>query len=124
MDAKTVTAWVEGYKKAWLTNEAADIGALFAADAEYYTTPFAEPWHGRNEIVKTWIAHADAPGDYEFRYEVLGLGDDSGIVRGWTVYNNPAREYSNIWLLRFDAAGQCREFTEWWKEKPKPKAGA
>jgi hypothetical protein len=121
MDEKIVANWVEGYQRVWASNDPAEIGALFSADAKYYTGPFAEPWQGRDGIVKTWIEHADAPGDYTFRYEVLGTGPDCGIVRGWTVYKNPAREYSNIWLIRFDADGKCTEFTEWFKEKPKPK---
>lgn len=121
MDDKLVTAWVEGYKRAWQSNAAADIGALFAEDAKYFTGPFAEPWQGRDTIVQTWIDHGDAPEDYTFRYEVLGTGADCGIVRGWTVYKDPPREYSNIWLIRFDADGKCTEFTEWFKEKPKAK---
>ncbi len=121
MDVKTVTDWVEGYKKAWASNAREDIAALFAEDSKYYTSPFADPWEGRDNIVQTWIDHGDSPGDYTFRYEVLGTSDNAGIVRGWTVYKNPAREYSNIWLIRFDKDGKATEFTEWFREKPKPK---
>jgi uncharacterized protein (TIGR02246 family) len=119
MDTAIVSAWVEGYLKAWQTNDPQAIGDLFSADAQYYTSPFAEPWQGRDGIVQTWLAHADKPDDFTFRYEVLGTSEDSGIVRGWTTYKDPPKEYSNIWLVRFDDAGKCREFTEWWKEKPK-----
>lgn len=121
MDEAIVKNWVEGYRKAWETNARDDISALFAENADYYTGPFADPWHGRDNIVQTWIDHADQPGDYTFRYEVLGTSENAGIVRGWTTYKNPPREYSNIWLIRFDDQGKCTEFTEWWKEKPKPK---
>lgn len=120
MDTDIVTKWMEGYIQAWATNDPQTIASLFTADAQYFTGPFAEPWRGRDTIVKSWLAHADKPGDYTFRYEVLGTGPDCGIVRGWTHYNTPPpRDYSNIWLIRFDDTGRCREFTEWWKEKPK-----
>jgi len=117
MKKAIVTAWVEGYIRAWETNAPKDIARLFAKNAEYYTTPFGKPWRGWDGIVREWLAHHDEPGDYEFRYEVVGTGADSGIVRGWTTYKHPPREYSNIWLIRFDDAGRCREFTEWWKER-------
>lgn len=43
MDASTVAAWVDGYVRAWNTNERADIGALFTDNALYYTSPFDAP---------------------------------------------------------------------------------
>jgi hypothetical protein len=33
---------------------------------------------------------------------------------GTATIRNPPREYSNIWLVRFDASGRCREFKEWY----------
>jgi hypothetical protein len=27
-------------------------------------------------------------------------------------------DYDNCFVMRFDAAGQCREFTEWYVERP------
>ncbi len=26
----------------------------------------------------------------------------------------PDETFSNLWLIRLDDAGRCREFTEWW----------
>lgn len=46
-----VTAWVDGYRAAWASNDPAAIGALFGADAVYRTEPYASPWRGRAEIV-------------------------------------------------------------------------
>ncbi len=120
-DIATVTNWVESYKKAWASNAPKDIAALFARDAVYYTSPWADPISGRNAILEFWESHADEPGEYTFRYEVLGTGPDCGIVRGWTTYMNENRSYSNIWLIRLNDAGQCTEFTEWHTAKPKPR---
>ena len=42
-----VRAWVDGYVRAWNSNDPAAIGALFTEDAAYHTEPYGEPWRGR-----------------------------------------------------------------------------
>lgn len=118
MKKSIVTAWVEAYRRAWESNDPAEIGKLFAKKAVYYHTPFAEPWAGREAIVAEWLARKDAPGTTTFRYEVLAARGDTAVVRGWTRYLEPPAEYSNIWLIRFNKRGRCREFTEWWAQAP------
>jgi hypothetical protein len=122
MDASVVAAWVDAYVRAWNSNDPADIGRLFTDDAVYYTGPFDAPWEGRGAIIQKWLRRQDAPGTTSFRYEVLASTSDRGVVRGWTLYHDPEREYSNIWLLRFGPDGRCREFTEWWIKRPTPRA--
>jgi hypothetical protein len=117
MDSSVVTAWVDRYVRAWNSNDPAEIGALFTDEATYYTGPFDAPWTGRDAIVRGWLDRQDAPGSTAFRYELLATTSDSGIIRGWTQYHEPAREFSNIWLVRFDSNGRCREFTEWWVQR-------
>ncbi|MGH2536200.1 MAG: YybH family protein [Candidatus Promineifilaceae bacterium] len=115
MDASQITDWVEGYRRAWASNDPADIGRLFSDQAEYYTAPFRQPWRGRDAIVAGWIERQDAPGTYTFAYDVLGLFDDVGVVRGRTEY--PGQKppvYHNLWLIRLDKSGRCTSFTEWW----------
>jgi uncharacterized protein (TIGR02246 family) len=117
MDTEKVAAWIEGYIRAWNSNDPQEIGNLFSPDAAYYTSPFAQPWQGRETIVQRWLDGKDQPGSFEFHYEVLASGDDLGVVRGWTKYLEPAREYSNIWLVRFDDQGRSKEFTEWYMQR-------
>jgi hypothetical protein len=113
-DLEALTGWVEGYVRAWNTNDPADIGALFAADAAYYTAPFREPWRGRDTIVAEWLARKDEPGETTFTWFAVTVSPELSIVQGTTVY--PSVVYSNLWLIRLDGVGQCREFTEWWME--------
>lgn len=117
IDASTVAGWVDRYLHAWQSNDSTEVGSLFADDALYYTGPFDEPWRGRDAIVQGWLDRQDTPGSTTLRYHVLATTADTAIVRGWTHYHNPPREYSNIWLIRFDESGRCREFTEWWMER-------
>jgi uncharacterized protein (TIGR02246 family) len=124
LDVSVVIAWVDEYVRAWNSNDSEDIGRLFTDDAAYYTGPFDTPWKGRDAIGQKWLSRKDEPNTTSFRYEVLANTSDQAVVRGWTHYHNTGREYSNIWLIRFGADGRCREFTEWWIARPKPRARA
>ena len=116
MDAQDLETWVGGYRRAWETNEPADIARLFTEDATYYTAPFREPWRGRDAIVAGWLDRKDEPGRWSFRHEILAVADGLGFVRGWTRYQDPPSEYSNLWVVRLEADGRCSDFTEWWME--------
>jgi uncharacterized protein (TIGR02246 family) len=113
-DTHRVDAWVDGYVQAWNSNDPADIGALFTEDAEYYTAPFREPWRGREQIVAGWLDRKDEPGEARFEWRPLVVTDELVIVEGTTTY--PEETFSNLWVIRLEAAGRCREFTEWWME--------
>jgi hypothetical protein len=121
MDPTTLDAWMEGYLRAWRSNDPDDIGALFTEDARYYTAPFREPWSGRQGIVEGWIDRKDEPGRWDFRWEPLLLHDDLALVRGWTHYEEEEpSEFSNLWIIRFAPDGRASEFTEWWMQHDRP----
>lgn len=119
MTRDAIEAWLARYVSAWSSNRPEDVGALFAEDATYRVTPFAEPWHGREAIVAGWLDRRDEPGTFEFRHDVLAVEGDAAVVRGHTRYRALGTEFSNVWLVRLDAAGRCREFVEWWMERPR-----
>jgi ketosteroid isomerase-like protein len=109
------SAWVDRYRKAWESNDVKDIGSLFTEDAIYYTEPYAEPKRGRQEIVVDWIERKDEPGQTQWTYEVIGRDGDVGFIQGTTIYKEPLRTYSNLWVIRMEGE-RCKEFTEWWME--------
>jgi uncharacterized protein (TIGR02246 family) len=113
-----VDAWIAAYVRAWNSNDPRDIAALFTEDAAYYTEPFAQPWQGKERIVEQWIDNKDEPGETDFRWKPLTVTTDVAIVQGTTTYREPPRTYSNLWVIRLDASGACREFTEWWMKHP------
>jgi hypothetical protein len=113
-----LSTWIDGYVKAWSSNRPDDIAALFTEDAEYLTEPYAEPWRGRDEIVRQWIENKDEPGDAEFTWEPLVETPDVAVAEGRTVYREPTRTYLNLWVIRLDADGRCRRFTEWYMKRP------
>lgn len=114
MTASAISTWLEDYQRAWTSNEPDDIRALFTDDADYFTAPFRPAWHGQEEIVGGWLGRRDQPGDWTFRYEIILESPDLSLVRGWTTYRDPARSYSNLWLLRMAEDGRYHQFTEWW----------
>jgi uncharacterized protein (TIGR02246 family) len=113
-----VQAWVNGYLQAWNSNDPDTIGALFTENAAYYTEPHSQPWRGRNEIVRQWLHRKDKPGETQFRWHPLTVSAELAVVQGTTVYRDPPRTYSNLWLIRLDPDGRCTEFTEWWMQHP------
>jgi SnoaL-like domain len=116
--AGRLRTWVGAYVEAWNSNDPAAIGALFSQDAAYYTEPFSSPWRGRDEIVRRWLDRKDAPGQTEFRWQPVAVAQDVAVIQGETVYRDPPRTYSNLWVIRLDAEGRCAEFTEWWMQHP------
>jgi hypothetical protein len=113
-----VTGWVRGYRRAWESNDPGHIGGLFADDAAYFTEPWAKPWLGRDEIVAQWLRRRDAPGETTFEWHPLIVTEELAIIEATTVYREPSRTYSNMWVLRLDNLGQARQFTEWWMKHP------
>jgi SnoaL-like domain len=110
-----VERWVEGYVKAWGTNDPDDIGALFSEDATYYTAPHREPWRGRDGIVHGWLDRQDEQGRWDFEYRVQDMVGDKGYVRGLTTYHDQDEsDYANLWEVTLDAEGRCSTFVEWW----------
>jgi hypothetical protein len=108
--------WIDGYVRAWNSNDPAEIGALFTADAVYRTEPHTPPWRGRAQIVENWLASRDEPGETSFEWHPLLITPDVAILEGTTTY--PDRRYSNLWVIRLDTTRLCREFTEWWMRHP------
>lgn len=114
--ADRVEQWVDGYRRAWESNDPDDVRRLFTDDAEYRLTPSAEPWVGQEAIVAGWLEHQDPPGSTEWSWERVAVEGDTAVVRCATVYpDGPKRgTYDNLWVLRFADDGRVRSFTDWW----------
>jgi ketosteroid isomerase-like protein len=114
---------MERYIRAWNSNDPDEIGALFTDDALYYTEPFTPPWRGRAEIIERWLARKDKPGQATFEWHPLVVTPEVAIITGTARYKEPPSVYSNLWVLRLDPDGRCREFTEWWMPHPAEPSG-
>jgi ketosteroid isomerase-like protein len=126
-----VDQWLRAYVAAWRSNDRDQIGALFAEDVEYRYHPYDEPVRGRAAVVKSWLGEdenpdastRDAPGTFDAAYQAVAVDGDVAVATGSSRYRpepgGPVNKvYDNCFVLRFDPAGQCREFTEWYIQRP------
>jgi ketosteroid isomerase-like protein len=118
MTRSDVQAWLDRYVAAWRSYDADAIGDLFAADATYAYHPYDAPLRGRDAIVESWRGDRDAPGSWDARYEVSLIDGDRAVARGETRYA-AGRTFANLFELRFDDAGRCSAFVEWYMEHPR-----
>ena len=131
IDTQSVQRWLDAYSHAWLTYDPDEIGALFSEDAEYLYHPWDtgnDVVRGRAAIIANWLENRDKAGAYRGEYHPLLVAGDQAVTTGTSSYYSDdtqttlERAYHNLWSLRFDDAGQCRSFTEWYMEAHKPKA--
>jgi ketosteroid isomerase-like protein len=123
IDPELVARWLDRYVDAWLSYDAKRIGELFTEDAEYRFHPYDEPKRGRKAIVQSWLEDADEPGTYEASYRPVAIDGDVAVAIGTSTYRNSPggrviRVYDNCFVIRFDEAGRCREFTEYYVKRP------
>jgi len=109
-----VSAWVDAYKKAWISNDADDIAAIFTDDAVYEFRPNdPDPWRGRDQIVEGWIEDPDSPETWTLETRVLGvLPDDTAIVQAVVEYLDDRPVWDDLWLIELEN-GKASRFTEW-----------
>lgn len=133
MDRSAAQAWLDSYIEAWKTYDRGAIEALFADDATYRYHPYdpdAEILHGREAIVASWLepdgsaSSRDAEGTYDARYDVFAVDGPRVVAVGWSRYFSDStratleRTYHNVFLIEFDDAGRCRDFTEFFMLEP------
>jgi ketosteroid isomerase-like protein len=131
IDRAGVDGWLDDYVAAWKSYDREAIGALFAEDVEYRYHPYDEPVRGRDSVVAAWREEAefpgasgrDEPGIYDGSYRAVAIDGDVAVAVGQSTYTDGpdgpvAEAYDNCFLLRFDADGRCREFTEWFVKRP------
>ena len=69
MDIEAVERWMDAYRAAWISNVRSEVAELFTEDGVYSVSPIAEPWIGREENLRRWVAGIQQ--DVEMSYEVL-----------------------------------------------------
>ena len=131
MDRAQAQTWLDRYVAAWLSYDANDIAALFSEDVAYRYHPSDEPTTGREALVASWLGEGnsngassrDAPGTYAAQYQPVAVEGDVVVATGTSSYRERpdgpiVRVYDNCFVMRFDADGNCREFTEYYLRRP------
>lgn len=68
--------------------------------------------------MRAWV-EVEEPEVFDSQYRAIAVSDDLAVAQGETTYWNPDRSeatarYSNVFVIRFDRSGRCRDFCEWW----------
>ena len=84
-------------------------------------------------MVESWLGEGDhegastrdQPGTYEAAYRPVAVEGGVAVAVGASSYRERpdgpvVRVFDNCFVMRFDEDGRCREFTEWFIERPKP----
>jgi hypothetical protein len=82
--------------------------------------------------VRSWLGEdapvgasgRDEPGTYDATYRAVAVDGDVAVATGSSTYlsgpGGPVEKvYDNCFVMAFDAEGRCREFTEWYVERPR-----
>jgi hypothetical protein len=106
---------MDAYFAAWISNDPGEVGALFTDDAVYQVGPFAEPWVGREEIVRQWVSGRQE--DIVHGHDVLAIEGETAIV-AWNVRatdpgTGARTEMDGVLHLTFAADGRCLSHREW-----------
>ncbi len=109
--------WMDGYVLAWSSNDRTHIEALFTPDAVYDPQTADGEWDGIDEIVAQWQEIGDSEDNWDFEWMPLVETDDLAVITGRTNYFEPPASYRNLFVIRFDDSGRCRDFTEWYIEE-------
>ena len=110
-----VTRWVDDYEQAWRTAGTESLSDLFAEDATYLVSPWADPVQGLEAIRELWEAERDGPDEeFAMRSEVVAVEGLDAVVRVEVGYERTTSgRWRDLWVLRFDRTGRCRIFEEW-----------
>ncbi|HEX6998564.1 MAG TPA: nuclear transport factor 2 family protein [Gammaproteobacteria bacterium] len=113
-----VDAWLRAYEQAWEGKDPDAAAKLFAANARYHETPYAEPFEGPAGVRDYWARVTADQRDIRFDYAIVAVTGNTGIAT-WsakfnTISSGAAVELNGVFLLDFDADKRCTRLREWW----------
>ncbi len=122
IDTTDIDRWLERYRAAWLSDEPAQIAALFTDDVRYFTAPYLEPLIGTAAVTTFWLAQGESLLPWTFEYEIVAREGDLHVVRAVTRYPEGMTEepepvvFHNLWLVTLTGDGRAREFVEYFMQ--------
>ncbi len=89
-------------------------GSLFAVDATFQMTPFAELVRGRRLIREHLDGLFADWHEATFTAQVLGAGDTYGVAH-WRIASSE-RALDGVLVAALDDRGRCTSLRQWWHE--------
>ena len=113
VDRAIVAEWIEQYERAWRSPGTAAVGTMFADDAWYAPSPWAEPVHGIDALARFWELERDgAEEGFRMRSEIVAVDGATAVIRVEVDYDDGER-WRDLWIVTFDTERRCRAFEEW-----------
>ncbi len=113
--------WIERYRRAWETADAAEVVDLFTPDASYRSSVFREPHLGSEAIRRYWQRGAGTQRNVSVRMGQPLITAERVAVEWWTTMTDPDEGEITLpgcLLLRFAPDGRCQDLWEYWQVKP------
>jgi SnoaL-like domain len=125
VDLDALGTWLDAYGRAWLSNDAADVAALFTEEATYSYGPFSRTTEGRDAIVQAWISDPEGQRDVTFEAEAIAALGQTGVGHFRVTYVPAADprvrvELDGILVLEFAGDGRCTGHREWYAKREVP----
>lgn len=120
LDRSSVEAWIAAYERAWRAPGVEALTELFCEDASYRMSPYEDAAHGLDSIAALWERERVGPDEeFELGSKLVAVEGDTAVARIEVAYASGA-QYRDLWIIRFDDDGRCREFEEWpyWPGQP------
>jgi len=121
LDDASLQAWLQKYAAAWESRDAAAAGLLFTADASYHEMPFDPPKQGRAAIQDYWKTVTADQRDIQFESKIVAVNGNTGVAHWKATFKVQSTgatiALDGVFVLEFDASGQCKSLREWWHVK-------
>lgn len=117
---KTLKEWIEGYRVAWETRDAAAVSALFVPDATYRSNIFEDAHQGRDGIESYWKDVTAVQSEVRVRMGEPFVDGQRVTVEFWTNMKVDGDDVTlpGCLLLHFDKDGLCADLREYWHYQP------
>jgi uncharacterized protein (TIGR02246 family) len=121
MTRESFQAWLKRYGQAWEARDAQAAADLYADDATYQVTPFAEPMCGRRAIFEYWSHVAQTEEQIQFGYEIVAVTQEHGIAHWCCSFFILPRglrtKLDGVFFIALDDQGKCTRLREWWHKQ-------
>jgi hypothetical protein len=113
---RSVEAWLEGYRRAWVRRDPDAAAALFTADAVYQEQAFEPAYVGREAIRGYWATVTATQSDVELRYGAPVVAGRKAAVEWWTNLRDAGADVTlaGEFMLTFARGGLCSSLREYW----------
>lgn len=115
MERRDFRDWLERYENAWREPGTQGLAGLFATDATYRRSPYADPVEGLEEIEAMWEREREGPDEaFSMQARVVAVEGLTGVVRVAVDYGDPVEQrWLDLWVIELREDGRANSFEEW-----------